>query len=359
MFVDAAMPTIFKLAMPNAVVSWDRLQEDEADQAALKYMLDRKYDAREVPKFYTKLKGTSNRDRRAGLGFIANAIRIADREAYLIPLIASSPSTGLYFGAVSLNTQQQVNQMIEASRPAPERKPDEGKSLDPTSNSEARAQSATSSLSGELAGQLKELLESGEIVGSSEEFQAVMAGIRRDNGIRAYYYDMFRMARENLEESIRIRSNDPYAHYYYGKVLKLTARNLGEKQRALNAFALAVQHDKRKVLAEPYLYKALAMIDSKEQTREIIENLKEYVQLYQKQHAGALPSNMDVIYDYMQEAGETTWAAIPAQNVSTKNIDPIGITQRAVVSAPPPNNPAPSLPASPQPTGKKTGARRP
>lgn len=356
MFVDAAMPTIFKLAMPNAVVSWDRQQEDEADQMALKYMVDRKYDAREVPKFYAKLKGTSNRDKRAGLGFIANAIRIADREAYLIPLVAASPSTGLYFGAISLNTQRQMSQMMEANKPAPERKPDEGKTLDPSANSERRGQNAESTISGELAGKIKELLDAGELIGSSAEFQTVMAGIRRDNGIRAYYYDMFQMARENLLESIAIRSNDPYSHYYYGKVLKLTARNLGEKSRALNEFALAIQYDKRKVLAEPYLYQALAKIDAKEtQTRDIIENLKEYVQVYQKQHGGALPSNMDLIYDYMQDAGETTWAAIPAQNVSTKNIDPIGVTQRAATTTPI-SNPVPT--ANPAPEQPKTPSRR-
>ena len=33
----------------------------------------------------------------------------------------------------------------------------------------------------------------------------------------------------------------------------------------------------------------------------------------------------DVIYDYMQEVGEMDWAARPALNISTKNIEPIGI----------------------------------
>ena len=49
----------------------------------------------------------------------------------------------------------------------------------------------------------------GELIGNSAEFEAVMAGISRDNGVRAYYFDMFKMARENLEESLNIRSNDP------------------------------------------------------------------------------------------------------------------------------------------------------
>src|SRR6185369_17168830 len=70
LFANAAMPTILKIAMPSTVVSWDRQQEDQADEVALKYMLDRKYDPREVQKFYAKLKAISQRDKRAGLGFI-------------------------------------------------------------------------------------------------------------------------------------------------------------------------------------------------------------------------------------------------------------------------------------------------
>lgn len=363
MFADAAVPTIFKLAMPDTVVGWDRQQEDQADEAALRYMLDRKYDPREVPKFYAKLKGLSQRDKRAGLGFIASAARLAEREPLLtsmIPLMASSASSMLIYGAVNLNVQQQMNQTMKALMPKPERQPDTGKTLDPASSSASREEVSQAAITGEHAARIKELLDAGDLIGSSAEFQSVMAAIRRDNGIRAFYYDMFHMARENLEESIRIRSNDPFAHYYYGIVLKLTARTLGEKSRALNEFALAIQYDRRKVLAEPYLHRALAMIDSKEShTREIVENLKEYVQLYQRQNAGALPSNMDLIYDYMQDAGEISWTAIPAMNVSTKNIDPIGVTspaQRTVVT--PANDAPPSTPPVTQPQGKKTTIRR-
>jgi predicted Zn-dependent protease len=366
MFADAAMPTIFKLAMPDTVVAWDRQQEDQADEAALRYMLDRKYDPREVPKFYAKLKALSQRDKRTGLGFIASAARLSEREPLLttlVPLMAGSATGMLLTGAVSLNMknmQDQVQESVKAMFPK-EKEPDTGKKLDPTADAAGREQASQAAVTGEYAGKIKELLDAGELIGSSAEFQSVMAAIRRDNGIRAFYYDMFQMARENLEESIRIRSNDPFAHYYYGIVLKLTARTLGEKQRALNEFALAVQYDRRKVLAEPYLYRALAMIDSKEShTREIVDNLKEYVQLYQRQNAGALPPNMDLIYDYMQDAGDTMWTAIPAMNVSTKNIDPIGVMTPAAAQRPvstPSSDPAPTAPAT-QPPNKKP-VRRP
>ena len=258
--------------------------------------------------------------------------------------------------------QDQVQATVNAMLPK-EKESDTGKKLDPTANAAGREQASQAAVTGEYAGKIKELLDAGELIGSSAEFQSVMAAIRRDNGIRAFYYDMFQMARENLEESIRIRSNDPFAHYYYGIVLKLTARTLGEKQRALNEFALAVQYDRRKVLAEPYLHRALAMIDSKEShTREIVENLKEYVQLYQRQNAGALPANMDLIYDYMQDAGELSWTAIPAMNVSTKNIEPIGVTTPAAAQrtvATPSSDTTPTPPVTQPPVKKTTGTRRP
>jgi hypothetical protein len=176
-----------------------------------------------------------------------------------------------------------------------------------------------------MSSEIQAKLDAGELIGSSGEFEAVMAELKRDNGVRAFYYDMFQMARNNLQESLMIRSNDPRAHLYYGKVLKLTARTPDEKRRALFEFVKAIELDKRRILPEAHLHRALAMIEGKDasQTREIVDGLKEYVILYQREHSGAVPPNIDVIYDYLQEAGEMTWAARPAMNVSTKNIDPI------------------------------------
>lgn len=299
--------SVLKSMVPNAITSWDRLQEDEADQVGLKYMLDRNYDAREVPKFYANLRRTSSLDPRVRLGFVADKDRINEREEQVKSLIGSSSAAQktVYVGATDL---------------AP------GKALDPSQNAGARADAAQKAITGTLSPDIQAKLDAGDLIGNSAEFEAVMAGISRDNGVRAYYFDMFKMARENLEESLRIRSNDPYAHYYYGKILKLTARSSQEKLRALGEFAQAIQLDKRRVIAEPHLFRALSMIDTKDssQTQEIVNGLKDYVAIYQREHSGALPPNMEVIYDYMQEAGDTGWTATPAINVSTKGIEPIG-----------------------------------
>ncbi|HEX8208252.1 MAG TPA: M48 family metallopeptidase, partial [Solirubrobacteraceae bacterium] len=336
MLAQYSVPTLMKMAEPNAVVTWDKQQEDEADQLGLQYMLARNYDAREVPKFYASLQNVSRRDQRTGLGFMANAARIADRVSYVAGLApVGGVQTMALVGAINLNMERQAEAMIAAATPQPERPADTGKSMDPTRDAAARGANMQRLIQGAMSEEVRQKLESGQLIGSPAEFLAVMAELKRDNGIRAFYYDMFQVARDNLDESLQIRSNDPAAHFYYGKVLKLTARTPGDKARALAEFAAAIDLDKRRMLPESYLHRALALVGRDQtQTREIVSDLKEYVTLYQRQNGGRLPPNMDVIYDYMQDAGEMTWVATPAMNVSTRNIDPIGVAMGGAAPRP-------------------------
>lgn len=344
-------PTLLKFVMPNAVNSWDRIQEDEADQLGLKYMLDRNYDPREVPKFYASMQRSTRRDKRAALGFMADPQRMNERIATVNLVVAglSFDPARVVVGAMNL---------ANAKPDAPPPSDNPTKSLNPTTNSAARAEAANRAMSTKYSDEIRQKLDAGELIGSTDEFEAVMAALKRDNGIRAFYYDMFQMARDNLEESLLIRSNDPYTHFYYGKVLKLTARNASEKSRSLAEFVRAIELDKRRVLPEARLHRALALIENKEnsQMSEIVMTLKEYVSLYQREHAGILPPNMDVIYDYMQEAGEMTWSVPPVTNISTKNIEPVTVSSSAGGSQPmaaPPN----SQTAQPQPTPSRPGRR--
>jgi hypothetical protein len=303
-------PSLLKFAYPDAINSWDRLQEDEADQLGLKYMLERNYDPREVPKFFASLQRATSRDPRVGLGFMADSDRVGERLVQVNSLLSGMGSAlkdNLLVGSSNLGGV--------------------GKSLDPQRDAAQRAVTAAKSINTQMAAEIRAKLDAGELIGSTAEFEAVMAELKRDNGVRAYYYDMFQMARTNLEESLAIRSNDPYAHFYYGKVLKLTAHKPAEKTRALAEFVRAIELDKRRVLPEARMHRALALIDNKDgsQVAEITANLKEYVTLYQRAHGGALPPNMDVIYDYLQEAGDLTWSAPPAVNISTKNIEPVNV----------------------------------
>lgn len=325
MMAASLAPSIMKLVYRDAVTSWDRLQEDEADLMSLNYMLKRNYDIREVPKLYASVRRTSNRDPRARLGFIAERDRLEERDELikvLIGSVANQLPRNLVVGATNLAESRTKPNRATDSEEKGDSKP--GKALDLSRNSEERSAKAEAAIKGNLSAELMAKLDSGELIGTTGEFEAVMAGLKRDNGVRAFYYDMFQMARENLEESLRIRSNDPYSHYYYGKVLKLTARSASEKSRALNEFVTAIQLDRRRVIAEPHLYRALSMIESKDaaQVNEVTESLKQYVAIYQREHGGTLPPNMDVIYDYMQEAGELGWMAAPAMNVRSATSGP-------------------------------------
>jgi Zn-dependent protease with chaperone function len=309
MMAASLAPSIMKLVYRDAINSWDRLQEDEADGLGLQYMFNRSYDIREVPKLYASVRRTADLDPRTRLGFIADKDRLVEREEHiktLIGLNANALQRTLYVGATNL----------AASAP--------GKSIDLARGSSERGAKAEQAISGRMSPELQAKLDAGDLIGTSAEFEAVMAGLMRDNGVRAYYFDMFQMARENLEESLRIRSNDPYSHYYYGKVLKLTARSASEKSRALSEFVTAIQLDKRRVIPEPHLFRALSMIENKDpgQVKEVTDSLKQYVAIYQREHGGALPPNMDVIYDYMQEAGEMGWMAAPTVNVRSATPSP-------------------------------------
>lgn len=356
MLAQYSVPTLMKMAVPNAVVTWDKQQEDEADQLGLQYMLARNYDPREVPKFYASLQNVSRRDERAGLGFMANAARIADRVSYIagIAPVGGVQSMAIV-GAINLNMEQQTQALVQAALPQPEKPADTGKSMDPTRDAAARGSAMQRLIQGAMSDEIRQKLEAGQIIGSPAEFLAVMAELKRDNGIRAYYYDMFQVARDNLDESLQIRSNDPAAHFYYGKVLKLTARTPGEKTRALAEFAAAIDLDKRRMLPESYLQRALTLVSGRDQAqmREVISDLKEYVTLYQRQNAGRLPPNMDVIYDYMQDAGEMTWVATPAMNVSTRNIEPIGVAMGGAATRPA-NTPPAAQPAASQTPAQNT-----
>lgn len=337
----AIAPTLLKFVVPNAVNSWDKQQEDEADQLGLKYMLERNYDPREVPKFYASMQRAAGRDKRAALGFMADPERMQERVAAVNLVLAglTLDPGNLIVGAMNL---------ADARRTAPPPTDNPTKSLNPQLNSAARAAAAGRAISTQLSPEIKRKLDAGELIGSSAEFEAVMSALKRDNGIRAFYYDMFQMARDNLEESLAIRSNDPFTHFYYGKVLKLTARNASEKSRALAEFVRAIELDKRRVLPEARLHRALALIENKEasQMPEIVSALKEYVGLYQRVNGGQLPPNMDAIYDYMQEAGEMNWSAPRVTNISTRDVDPVNVAM-------PGQRPAASAPAEQEPIGRR------
>lgn len=235
------------------VVKWDRAAEDTADASAFKALLNGSYDVREVPNLYLAMEKAAARDARVGLGFLGSRRRIKQRT-------------------------EKVKDLIENAYKA------------------------------EIELQLKK-----GFLANSAEHRNLMAELKRDNGIMAYYHDMFELARTNLAEAVAIRDNDPAAHYFYGKVLKLVGRNDEDQRLARESFYKATRHDTRQQNFGSHLH--LALMLAREKTydkKQIADEIDTYVTgharwLAENSVMRAFPPNLDSIYEYMTLYGDTGW----------------------------------------------------
>ena len=334
--VAQGIPSLMKLAAPTGVIEWDSSQETEADRLGLQFIVNRNYDPDSVPALHGRLLALAKSESRASFGFMADPTRVAESEAAVRSFAGALLAGNRTVGAVDLaSTRPPANQAFNPGFLAERRL--------------AQAKREVAALSEEL----KARLASGDVVADSGKFQRVMAELKRDNGIQAFYYDMFRLSLTNLSESLGIYADDPSAQFAYGRVLWLTARSAEERGVALEAFEAAVKRDGRGVLPQAHLYKALALIDRNDPqlNAQIVGALQTYVQLAQRQSAGALPPDMSAIYDYLQQAGELKWAAHPSIAVSAgsplevRTVSSAGGTPQAA-----PQRPLPKPRAAPKPT---------
>jgi hypothetical protein len=284
------------------VVSWDKVQEDEADKAAFKYLMDARYDVREVPKLYMALEGISARDTRATLGFLGQRNRVKERKTSAEELIAQA-----YKADIELQ------------------------------------------------------LKNGGFSGDSAAHRNLMAELKRDNGIMAYYHDMFSVARKNLEEAVAIRANDPAAQYYLGKTLETIGRTVEDRKAAEAAFGRAVQYDDRRENFGSHLHYALLLMgDENPNTKKIAEELDTYVTnyvKYQAEYASSLllPPNLATIYDYMRTYGDSGWKPrIPEE----AKVIPASLPPGPEVAKEPVTPPSGTLPAKPAPGAAPAPGRK-
>lgn len=299
MFGAAIGKSVAKLVDRKAF-EWSLAQEDEADKVALDYMLKRNYDVRETQTFYETLKAAAIEDPRIELDRFADRTRTEERRKAVNAWINSADSSVLAkttFGATNLR----------------------GKSLSIDRNTVVVVNRLAKNQE-KMAEDIKAKLQNGDILAGDGEFENIMAILKRDNGVVAFYYDMYKLAARNLDQSLAVRSDDALGYFYYGKVLKLTARKPGEREKALQMFAKAIELDKRGANPQSRLYYALTKMSGRTTNNilEIVNDLKQYVSMYQQVNGGALPANMSIIYDFMQEAGEANWSAVPVANV--KNV---------------------------------------
>ncbi len=276
---------------------WSAAQEDEADKLALGYMLDRNYDVRETQTFYDTLRIAAVEDPRIELDKYADRKRGEERRRSVDMIIKSADTSTLaktLVGAANLR-----GKALSMDR-----------NLTVVVNRLQKNQEA-------MAADIKTRIERGEILAGDGEFENIMSALKRDNGIVAFYYDMYKLAARNLTQALAVRSDDALGYFYYGKVMKLTARKPGEREQALQLFAKAIELDKRNANPQARLYYALTKMSGRttNNIQDTVNDLKEYVAMYQQLNGGALPPSMGVIYDFMQEAGETNWSASTYVNV--------------------------------------------
>ena len=275
-FTGGLIASNYLIRNKMTVTEWSTVYENEADDAGFKYMLDDDYDVREVPKLYVRLDNSVTQDSRVGLGFVSRLSRVKERSAHAQDLIAGSYKATL----------------------------------------DAK-------------------LKSAGLVGSTPEFSLIMAALKRDNGIVALDYDLYDMARDNLQEAVSLRSNDALAQLYLGKVVLLTARTPADRQQATGYFMKALQYDEgRGAYPDPHLEHALSLIAQKGSSEEIRKELQAYVALYQREHAGALPNNMPILYDYFTLAGDSTWYVPRVNVVSTDYVDALKVNTTQDTGAP-------------------------
>ena len=239
-------------------LDWNVAQENEADDFALRATLGKSFDIQEVPRLYNTMAQVAQSDNRTQLGFLGARARIKERKEYAQQLI-----------------------------------------------------------SGALQAKYQEALKANAVKGTSPDFNLIMAELKRDNGIEAFYFDMFHMAKMNLQQSVMLRSDDPLAAYYYGRVLKQVGRTKEEMDLAQQSLIKAISLDVRHDIPEVQLHRALMLMDSKDgaSQAEAIASLKNYITSYGRRRAIitsndiSLPPNVDVLYGYMRVLGEKTWTA--------------------------------------------------
>lgn len=262
----------------TTATEWSTVTENEADESAFQYVLNSHYDVREIPHLYTRLENEVGKDTRLALGFVGKPSRIKERIA-----------------------------------------------------------SAEGLLSGPRKAEIDSLVKSGKLKLSGADFPTLMGALKCDNGIVALEYDLFAMARDNLEEAVAIRPRDARAELYLGKVISQTGRTPEDQQQSLEHFAKALQYDAdRGAYPEPHLQHALFLISRNNPAdgEEIRKELQTYVALYQRNHRGGLPGNMDILYDYFALEGDRSWYVAPTSEVSTHYSEPLNVTSTSNTSAP-------------------------
>lgn len=267
-FGGAALTTaiIERLRVPK-LTDYPTSQENDADEFATRAVLEHNFDAREAPKVFLAVENTIHRDDRVGgMGFsYGRTSSLSDRREHVQSLLA---------GALKADLEQRSKTGLQTTSP---------------------------------------------------NWSLLISEVKRDNGVLALEYDLFEEARQNLEDAVAVRSNDPRAHFYLGRVYKLTSRTAADDQKAMDHFMQAIRLDAgRSAFADPHLEHALALLKQNDHATlgEAQKEMKTYIEVFKLNNGGVLPHGMYVLYDYISLTGDDAWSDPPVLNVSSANSSP-------------------------------------
>jgi Peptidase family M48 len=245
-------------AKPTAVshTEWNRFEEDEADRMAFEWLLQANIDVRQIPKVYQVLRDAGDRDPRVTLGFLGRSDHVRER-------------------------LKALQDRLEFEQKQP--------------------------------GWANRVWQT-----SDENFELLLAEVKRDNGIYALHHDMLETALENLRSAATTRTQDPTALYFYAKALAETARTDDERKEADKYFLQAEQYDLRNENYGSHLHRAVMLLTKHDANaadkKQAVEFLKRYLLGYhfaaveaENERQNSYPPNLESVYDYMARAGEFRW----------------------------------------------------
>ena len=286
---------------------WEKQEEDDADDLAARLMMDQGYDPREALHVYMTLQMLAQKDSRVGLGFIGDPKHVKERMDDLQALT-----------------------------------------------------------DGPLRAEISAKAKDSQFAGNGHDFTPMLAMSKRDNGILAMDFDLFSVARKNLEDAVIARPNDPAAHFYLAKLERETARTPEERQDALNHLTSALQLDaERGAIPAAHLEYAIDLMEQETpgDQGQITNELKAYVALYDRDRQ-QLPGNMNAVYDYLNDFGDAKWY-LPAPwytatqlGVGSTTIAADAVIRKATLTAPPLAPVAPAQETS-TPKARSKGASKP
>ncbi len=313
-YLDQNLPGVMKLFAPGSVIAWDKVQEDQADDIAVKLLLDRNYDPREAVRFLSKMREASGSNKRLAVGFIADAARVSGRIDELQTQFAGLQSRfldkKLSIGSVDLTELVKRTGIQKISSETFNGAANELKNQVATKPASIEAGARLDALERALTTDVQARIDRGELIAGSEEFQMIAGQLKRDNGIRSLDFDQFDTARKQLADALQIDPTDPQTNYYLGMLTRTTARTLKDKTDALDMIARAVKNDPGGLIPDARFEHAVAILEatankpSDPGKQLVTEMLREYVSLYRRLNSGRNPANINRVSDYLRLVGQ-------------------------------------------------------